>query len=1223
MSEELLDKYVDRASIADDTKFLTDQLKTVLDLFEKVNATKLQLNVATTLKETTEAAKNSKKAMDDLTAGKEKLITVDLEMIKTIKEELKAGRELNENYQELVKASVKNEIVGKALREQRAALNKDFKAGVITNEQYIQSLEDIKEAENTLKVSNLELGRAMRNMEKEAQAAEGSLNQLRAQLNQALQAFDALSAEEKKSETGGALKQKIVEITEAVTAEEEATKRFQRNVGNYHGSAKIIVDALEKAKQKFNELSQAADASPAALNDARRAVESLRGITDDKQFLSFSSQVGGAQKEVKAFTRVLIDLETRGEGNSKVAIDLRKHLAELTDQIADVKGEVKALASDTRSFDLFAGAVNFAADTFQTFAGVMALGTDNEKEAQEALKTLVAIQTISNGVKGIANELTTKGTAANRVYAFSQRQVALVMDETAAAGTRLKAALITIGIGALIIGIGLLIANFDKIKRAITGVSKEQEAYNKILKESDSEFTQAVKLVNQLKTSIDLAKKGFIDKEAVIKEYNDSIGKTTGQVKSLEQAEKELTEKGEAYIQMTLAKAVANLALEEAAKKAFEIEQKRQKQAEEFLTGGDKLVQISTRSGSAAPGGFVPSNNDLEKEKELRKIQSEKRKQAAIKTSQDEEKVFLDIANNAQKRAAEIAKKFKLNFYGDDKAVQQSGQTIKFRDGVLKADADLYKKLSESQDAYLITRISAREKANEIENQILNGQREAEFKNLDAQIAIERQKASIGELSKQELAQKEKELAVKKTEINKDYAEKQILLTRDLNRDLINIRQTSLIRQRELEQADIKLTEEGLKELQDKELKAAQERIKSRQDQDSLNQAEELRSLNALYEKKLINEREYQDRRFKIEKYYSLKAQTDLIKDAQKLIREAKENGRNTLELERNIADAKKAIDDELTARLLDNREKLKQKEKEVASLIITGINDLVTGVYDKQKNAVQEQIEQLDVKRQSEVDAVNASILSEQDKAAKIANINAGAQIDKEKLQKKQRDLDIKKAQFDKIIGILKVGIDTKQAVSSLTVKAAQAKAEAALLASNPLTAAYAPIAVASAAAILAQIPLAIASGAIQAGLIAAQPIPKFKHGRDDGPATWAIVGDGGKKEVVASSDLSQAYVTPNKDTLTYLPAGYKVFPDVDAFQNAAVNMVHKPLQAMPIIQNSNNDGLVHAMAYEIRSLKSALFNLPVHAWYMKDGDLKQGIKKGNSWDRYIQNNI
>ena len=250
----------------------------------------------------------------------------------------------------------------------------------------------------------------------------------------------------------------------------DALSQQKINVGNYQGSAKIIVDALEKEKQKLEELIKAreklvnvqnagstfkptvvegfAAGQPTAsaggggaikintaesvkqlqvldkqITETRTVVEGFSRVTGQPQFLKLSGSFGDATKELRFFTKALIEMERQGQGNSEAAKALRAHLATLTDEISDAREEVKALSSDTRGFDLFAGSVTFAADATQTLVGAMSLMGASEEDAAEATKTLIAIQSVSNGVKGIANELTTKGTAANKLFAFSQLQL--------------------------------------------------------------------------------------------------------------------------------------------------------------------------------------------------------------------------------------------------------------------------------------------------------------------------------------------------------------------------------------------------------------------------------------------------------------------------------------------------------------------------------------------------------------------------------------------------------------------------------------------------------------------------------------------------------------------------------------------------------------------------------------------------------------------------------
>lgn len=79
-------------------------------------------------------------------------------------------------------------------------------------------------------------------------------------------------------------------------------------------------------------------------------------------------------------------------------------------------------------------------------------------------------------------------------------------------------------------------------------------------------------------------------------------------------------------------------------------------------------------------------------------------------------------------------------------------------------------------------------------------------------------------------------------------------------------------------------------------------------------------------------------------------------------------------------------------------------------------------------------------------------------------------------------------------------------------------------------------------------QIAVIAALGAIQAATVLAQPIPQYKHGRKGGPAELAIVGDGGKSEVVVGK--KGAYLTPATSTLTALDKGDRVFSSFMDYQ-------------------------------------------------------------------------
>lgn len=173
---------------------------------------------------------------------------------------------------------------------------------------------------------------------------------------------------------------------------------------------------------------------------------------------------------------------------------------------------------------------------------------------------------------------------------------------------------------------------------AISGIEKIFDSFgvaaNKvsgIITASKDKFVDAATAIGELKDNIGLAKAGFISKEGVVKQYNETLGKTFGFVKNLDEAEQGLVRNGNAYIQITLQKAVAHIAASKAAETYFKIlEEQRRPSFSPF----DKLI---------------PESFSTLKLKQLNKELQE----------------FQDIASGANAIAAIISKAFGANFFGE------------------------------------------------------------------------------------------------------------------------------------------------------------------------------------------------------------------------------------------------------------------------------------------------------------------------------------------------------------------------------------------------------------------------------------------------------------------------------------------------------------------------------------------------------------------------------
>lgn len=234
---------------------------------------------------------------------------------------------------------------------------------------------------------------------------------------------------------------------------------------------------------------------------------------------------------------------------------------------------------------------------------------------------------------------------------------------------------ISTALGKLIFGSGGFEQAIERIKNSLSGLSDEQIKQRKVVDNAASSYARAVSLIAELKANIDLAKGRYLKTDEVLKQFNETFGKTAGHAKNLQEAEKKLTDQGQAYIEMTLQKAVATAAMEEAGKKAFEIEKMRAKQQEEFLTTGDKFMSNAARNAYAMGGASLQQAANETADK-MRSAMAKKRKEETIKEAEEEQDVYKQIFLKAQKQAADISKAFKLKFYdGDDAEKSTKAQT--------------------------------------------------------------------------------------------------------------------------------------------------------------------------------------------------------------------------------------------------------------------------------------------------------------------------------------------------------------------------------------------------------------------------------------------------------------------------------------------------------------------------------------------------------------------
>ena len=226
-------------------------------------------------------------------------------------------------------------------------------------------------------------------------------------------------------------------------------------------------------------------------------------------------------------------------------------------------------------------------------------------------------------------------------------------------------------------------------------------------------------------------------------------------------------------------------------------------------------------------------------------------------------------------------------------------------------------------------------------------------------------------------------------------------------------------------------------------------------------------------------------------------------------------------------------------------------------SAISEGLTSIMVGMYDQQIEKIEEQQEKNEEAGEEEIERIeklaeDGAISTEEAEARKRAAEDRTAQKNKE-LEKQKAELEQRQAKWQKANSIVQTTIATSLAIM-------QAFAQAG------------PIAGAVLAAVIG------AMGAAQVAIIAAQPIPKYAKGTDNHPGGLAIVGDGGRQEVIETDN--GAYITPAVPTLVDIPKRARVIPNLVDYRKMSLHsdalMLDRQRRSNdgdPVIVNVNND--------------------------------------------------
>jgi hypothetical protein len=174
-----------------------------------------------------------------------------------------------------------------------------------------------------------------------------------------------------------------------------------------------------------------------------------------------------AKQRLRDLQKQMLELEQAGQKNTDQFRKMAAEAGSLKDAIGDTSAQVKALASDTRALDTFTSAIQGIAGGFAVAQSAAALFGEENEDVQKAMMKVQAALALVNGATAVANTLNKDSALMVNLNAAAQRAYALSVGTSTGALKLFRLALVATGIGAAVVALGLLIANFDKLTAAV------------------------------------------------------------------------------------------------------------------------------------------------------------------------------------------------------------------------------------------------------------------------------------------------------------------------------------------------------------------------------------------------------------------------------------------------------------------------------------------------------------------------------------------------------------------------------------------------------------------------------------------------------------------------------------------------------------------------------------------------------------------------------------
>lgn len=457
------------------------------------------------------------------------------------------------------------------------------------------------------------------------------------------------------------------------TIKVDVKNNFRKTAEDGKKMNKVVFDT----KSAINDVLKSGDAYEKQLKDVNKIVkETPLNVRDmNKQIQAYQSIALSAGRETPVGKQAL------------------KQAADLRDRYIDIQNETKRLADDQKNLQ---GVMQLASTGVAGFGAVqsaMALAGGQSEELRETMVKLMAAQTLLNSINQIATAFEKESSAMlllksirTKALTASTYALALAQKVTTKGAKLLRVAMISTGIGALVVGVGLLIANFDKLLIPLKGAINALKA-----------FGDAIGLTNFAEE--DMAKKR--EERAVA-----NAERLQKEIDNLKEIKENLDKNYQAYQKQLNAEIVA---LE---------------QSKEGLKNKEKIAEIDEQIRQKAIDGIKEEYNTFKEGQDIKLAEYEKeikrnqeRIDAAKARGSSQYKTELFYVEKYTAEANKLRNELNTNNFTEYQEYLNKLRAVDIEQAK-KEETDLKDRQSKYK-SYLQERLNARRKIEDLENSLL------------------------------------------------------------------------------------------------------------------------------------------------------------------------------------------------------------------------------------------------------------------------------------------------------------------------------------------------------------------------------------------------------------------------------------------------------------------------------------------------------------------------